>query len=200
MWVIKLGGALLRQGELRDWLEACAHTNALPCTIVVGGGALADCVRSAQARWGYDDHLAHELALDTMAMNAQMCRALVGDLPLNSTIVAGVAEAAVSCLWAPPRPWTDYPLPPDWSATSDSIALWLAHALEAEMLVLVKSIDPPIRSQSLVSLRQDAIVDDHFEVLYRQQPLPVTVLARSQVDLFYRARARGSMADFPLVE
>ena len=133
-------------------------------------------------------------------MARYMCQALVGALPLNSTIVAGAAAPAGTSLWAPPRPWTDYPLPPDWTATSDSIALWLAHVLEAEMLVLVKSIDTPLRSRSLALLRQDAIVDDHFEVLCRQQPLPVSVLARSQVDLFCRARARGSIADFPMIE
>ncbi len=69
-WVIKLGGALLAADELREWLTACsARAVAVRCVVVVGGGALADEVRALQRRHGFDDVLAHELALEAMRMH-----------------------------------------------------------------------------------------------------------------------------------
>lgn len=90
--VVKLGGSLLADpARLRAWLGRLAAGALGPCLIVPGGGPFADAVRNAQAALGFDDALAHRLALDAMGRMAEVFRALepglgiVSDLPMPSS-------------------------------------------------------------------------------------------------------------------
>jgi aspartokinase-like uncharacterized kinase len=63
--VVKLGGSVVRSGELTAWLDAIAAAPQ-PTIVVPGGGALADEVRACQERLGFGDASAHRMALLAM--------------------------------------------------------------------------------------------------------------------------------------
>ena len=137
--VIKLGGSHASGPHIRDWLAAIA-ADAHRIVIVPGGGPFADAVRRAQASMGFDDRAAHDMAL--MAM-AQFGRALQS---LNPALRLAATRAAISRafregkvpVWSPEPMAQLAHLPESWDLTSDSLAAWLACALGAGELVLVK--------------------------------------------------------------
>ena len=188
-WIVKLGGAMLLADELPAWLSACsASASEGPrCVIVAGGGALADQVRALQARWGFDDRAAHELALATMRLNARLLQSLAPRLA--SCEVQLEAELANyrsgALLWRPPEPFAPVALPASWAVTSDSIALWLAQVLSARALLLVKSLAPAqLQATSAASLAAAGVVDSHFPVLLAATPLPVRLISKANVAEF----------------
>jgi dihydroneopterin aldolase len=172
--VLKLGGAQARGGRLTDWLGAIAR---FPGRIVVvpGGGPFADAVRATQAEIGFDDAAAHEMAL--MAMS-QFGRALASLAPgfaladsedaLREALARGVAP-----IWSPGRMALAAGLPASWELTSDSLAAWLAGALGAERLILVKHGEPA----GAAELARRGVVD----------PLFPAFLARSRARAFLAA-------------
>ena len=52
--VVKLGGSIVRSGQLAPWLETIAAAPA-PIVVVPGGGALADEVRDCQQQLGFGE-------------------------------------------------------------------------------------------------------------------------------------------------
>jgi 5-(aminomethyl)-3-furanmethanol phosphate kinase len=137
--IVKLGGSLASGPYLKDWLAAIA-AEAGKIVIVPGGGSFADAVRSAQVQIGFDDSAAHAMAL--MAM-AQFGRAL---LSLNPALRLAASRSAIFRalnddkvpVWSPEPMAQAAALPETWDLTSDSLAAWLAGALGASRLVLVK--------------------------------------------------------------
>lgn len=199
IWVVKLGGALHRAAELPAWLAACAGADdcARRCVVVTGGGALADEVRALQARWHFDDQLAHALALDTMRMNARLLQGLAPDLMPCSALHADQLPPRGPCggwLWSPPRSFAPRQLPASWSVTSDSIALWLAQALGAQAVLLVKSVVVEcLPSARAVSLAAEGVVDAFFPQLLAQGEVSVRLLGKTAVDDFKRHLEAGTL-------
>jgi 5-(aminomethyl)-3-furanmethanol phosphate kinase len=137
--IVKLGGSHANGPHIKDWLAAIA-AEAGGIVIAPGGGPFADAVRSAQASIGYDDSAAHAMAL--MAM-AQFGRALMSLNPAlritasRSAILRALRDGKVP-VWSPETMARAAELPETWALTSDSLAAWLAGALGASRLVLVK--------------------------------------------------------------
>jgi 5-(aminomethyl)-3-furanmethanol phosphate kinase len=137
--IVKLGGSHATGPHIKDWLAAIA-AEAGAIAIVPGGGPFADTVRTAQAGIGYDDRAAHAMAL--MAM-AQFGAALTS---LNPALRPAASRAAIRRalkerkvpVWSPEPMARAAALPETWELTSDSLAAWLAGALGAGRLVLVK--------------------------------------------------------------
>jgi len=137
--VVKLGGSHASGPHIKEWLTAIA-AEAGAIVVVPGGGLFADAVRSAQASMGFDDGAAHAMAL--MAM-AQFGRALQS---LNPALRLAASRSAISRalkdgnvpVWSPEPMARAAALPETWELTSDSLAAWLAGALGAGRLVLVK--------------------------------------------------------------
>lgn len=199
IWVVKLGGALHHAAELPAWLAACAGAadGALRCVVVTGGGALADEVRALQARWHFDDSLAHALALDTMRLNARLLQGLAPDLMPCAMLHADDLPARGPCggwLWSPPRHFAPRQLPASWSVTSDSIALWLAQVLGARAVLLVKSQAPErLPSTRAESLAAEGVVDAFFPQLLAQSEVPARLLDKTAVDDFTRHLKAGTL-------
>jgi len=85
--VVKLGGSLLADPErLRARLRRLAAGADGPCLIVPGGGPFADAVRAAQGALGFDDALAHRLALDAMGRMAEVFLDLEPELRIERTL------------------------------------------------------------------------------------------------------------------
>jgi aspartokinase-like uncharacterized kinase len=137
--IVKLGGSHATGPHLKDWLTAIA-TEAGSIAIVPGGGPFADAVRTAQASMGYDDRAAHAMALMAMAQFGSALQSLNPALTLaasRSAILRALKDGKVP-VWSPEPMTRAAALPETWDLTSDSLAAWLAGALGAGSLVLIK--------------------------------------------------------------
>lgn len=161
--VVKIGGSLLGAARLDRIMEMLiGHPGRI--VVVAGGGLFADAVRSAQARLGFGDTLAHRLAIDAMGHVG----AILAERFPKLAVVPGVSEVGPAH-WAGRIPvWTGadvrdghHDIPESWSVTSDSLALWLARALGAARVVLVKSLDAP-PAGGWVEWVQAGLVDKAF--------------------------------------
>jgi 5-(aminomethyl)-3-furanmethanol phosphate kinase len=165
MWVIKLGGSLGMAVELQPWLSVIADTPGPSRVVVPGGGPFADAVRAAQERWGFDDRIAHRMALLAMHQYGLMLTGFQPKLQPAETIDAIQTECASGHVPV----WLPYAMvakrdeiEASWELTSDSLALWLAKELGAERLILVKSAVLPREPTRVGSLVREAILDRAF--------------------------------------
>lgn len=146
--VVKLGGSLVGDPALTPLLAALAGRGA-PLVLVAGGGPLADGVRALQPRLGLSDAACHRMAILAMEQTAHAFADLAPGLALAAT-PAEIAQAHAqgrAALWLPAAmALAARDLPESWELTSDSLAAWLAHALSATRLTLVKSAPAPTGS------------------------------------------------------
>jgi aspartokinase-like uncharacterized kinase len=137
--IVKFGGSHATGPHIKEWLTAIA-AEAGSIAIVPGGGPFADAVRTAQASMGYDDRAAHLMALMAMAQFGCALQSLNPALSLaasRSAIRRALEERKVP-VWSPEQMARAAALPETWDLTSDSLAAWLAGALGASCLVLIK--------------------------------------------------------------
>ncbi len=137
--IVKLGGSHATGPHLKTWLAAIA-AEAGSIAIVPGGGPFADAVRASQASMGFDDPAAHAMALMAMAQFGCALQSLNPALRLaasGSAILRALKDGKVP-VWSPEPMARAAALPETWDLTSDSLAAWLAGALGASSLVLVK--------------------------------------------------------------
>ncbi|ODA68802.1 Amino acid kinase family protein [Methyloligella halotolerans] len=191
--VVKLGGSVVRSGDLEAWLNAIAGA---PCPVVVvpGGGALADEVRATQSALGFGDPAAHRMAL--LAMD-QLAWAVAG---LRPDFTVGDSETALLesldqnrvAVWAPAAHVANRPeIAPSWTITSDSLALWLAGRLAATRCYVVKSIERRQRVTSAAALAGEGIVDEAFPDMLRAAGVPTFLLGKGDQQDFATALASG---------
>lgn len=166
MWVVKLGGSLLGTPALKGWLDAFAQFGNGKIVIVPGGGVFADAVRDAQAKTGIDDATAHQMALVAMDQYATLMASLNRDLFIASSVLGMKALCLQNkaIIWKPSAMvLADKDLPMSWDLTSDSLAAWLATKLNAQHLLVVKSILPSHTEKIEVKdLMLDGVVDSYF--------------------------------------
>jgi hypothetical protein len=141
--VIKLGGGVLAHPEQNDAalkiVEATARERAV--LVVPGGGLFADAVREADRRFQPGNSAAHWMAVLAMDQHAHLIAARLN----HGVVVTGAQEAAAAVdsgtipVLAPYR-WLREadPLPHSWDVTSDSIAAWVAGAVGARRVLLIK--------------------------------------------------------------
>ncbi|MGZ8183516.1 MAG: amino acid kinase family protein [Methylobacter sp.] len=163
--VIKLGGSLSRSDTLVSGLNAVEKNyRGRAVVIVPGGGAFADQVRLAQQHWQFDDNTAHHMALLAMQQMALMFKGLKPGFAFAHTVraIQDQLDRQKTVIWSPDIIELDNAgIEASWDITSDSLAAWLAKALSATELILVKSaaIDANL---SLQQLAEQGIVDKAF--------------------------------------
>nr|WP_205741588.1 aspartate kinase [Hansschlegelia quercus] len=135
-YVVKLGGSLLASPALDALLGTAAAHGAI---VVPGGGPFADAVRIAQAERGFGEAAAHAMAILAMEQTAFLLADRAPAFALCATREGFANAAGRPTIWCPAAMALDADLPRSWDVTSDSLALWLATALGAPGLVLVKS-------------------------------------------------------------
>ena len=170
--VVKLGGGLLAYPAYFDSaLEAIRDAaDAQRLLIVPGGGLFADTVRRVDRQFRLSGDAAHWMAVLAMDQHAH----LVVSRLAGSVLVADPGEAAAALdaarlpVLAPSR-WLGAadPLPHTWDVTSNSIAAWVAGAVRARRLVLVKPPGAPARDS----------VDGYFHRALPAHVTPVIVPA-----------------------
>ena len=182
MWVVKIGGSVMGDPLLPEWLALLARLGGGRVTVVCGGGGLADEVRRVQARWGIDDLSAHNMAVLAMAQNAWLAHGLQPALELAATEaeIRRVLHAGRVAVWLPFE-WvrSQASEQTNWGTTSDSIALDLARTLNAERLVVVKSceIDP---SLTLDQLGEAGVLDARFAATARSAAFPIDIVHKAE--------------------
>ncbi len=155
--VVKLGGGMLRRPALLqpvlDAIAGAARRRRL--LVVPGGGPFADAVRAADAAFALGDDVAHWMAVLATDQLAHLVASRLAGAALAESL--GGIEAAHRAGRVPvlaPYRWLREadPLPHSWAVTSDSVAAWVAGAVGARRLVLVKP----------AGARGDRLVDDQF--------------------------------------
>jgi aspartokinase-like uncharacterized kinase len=170
--VVKLGGSLAGDPRLDVWGRLFAAATR-PLLIVPGGGSFADAVRHAQPETGFSDRAAHRMAILAMA---QYGEALADRfrLPVVAT-ESDVAALRGAAVWSPLATALDDPrLPATWDLTSDSIAAWLAAAIRAPGLLLVKQTLPRVLGTAH-DATQAGLTDPLFPAYAEQLSCPVWI-------------------------
>lgn len=143
--IIKIGGSLAQSPALPQLMDTASQLAQRHRLVVLpGGGPFADLVRG-QCRWNdLSDRAAHWMAIAAMDQFGY----LLADLCENSQTVRDFSSAAQTARAGRLPVLLPYgsmlaadPLPNSWDVTSDSIAAWLAGAMQAMRLVLLKSVD-----------------------------------------------------------
>jgi 5-(aminomethyl)-3-furanmethanol phosphate kinase len=143
--VVKVGGGILAiQGALDGVARAvellAGRTRLL---VVPGGGPFADAVRAADRAHALGADAAHWMAV--LAMNQYAY--LLAERMRGARVVECVDDGDGVPILAPYRWLRDAdPLPHSWDVTSDSIAAWIAGAVGARRLILVKPARAPLAS------------------------------------------------------
>jgi len=162
--VVKLGGSLLSSPRLADLLDVLARIGD-PLVVVPGGGPFADTVRDIQPQIGLSDAAAHHMAILGMEQTAIALADIEPRLALCAD-PAAIAEAHAqgrAALWQPVlMALTDPDLPNSWDVTSDSLAVWLAIALGAARLTLIKAVPAIPAPEHWVA---DGLVDRYFPLI-----------------------------------
>ncbi len=141
--VIKIGGGLLGvPGALEAVTSAVARMRGRePLVVVPGGGPFADAVREVDRARRVSPQTAHWMAILAMDQYAHLlAEHIAGSVVVEEpgAVAARLAAGEIAIL-APSR-WMRAadPLPHSWDVTSDSVAVYVAVALDARRLVLVK--------------------------------------------------------------
>lgn len=140
--VVKVGGSLAHSSSLEQWLGAIASGRGRT-VVVPGGGPFAEQVRTTQQQAGFDDTVAHRMALLAMEQYGLMlCGLRPGLVPAGSLAsIRSALHAEEIPVWMPSTMVSsDLSIPQTWDVTSDSLAAWLATRLDATELAMIKSI------------------------------------------------------------
>ena len=185
--VVKLGGGLARVAGGLDAAGAAVSRAARhrPLLVVPGGGALADAVRAAESELTLSSAAAHWMAILAMDQYAYAVTcALPQGVVVHDLAEIGQALAAGQVPVLAPYRWmlaADV-LPHRWEITSDSIAAFIAGALDADLLVLLKPLGGPV----------EALVDPCFQEV-APRGLKVVVLGSSELGRLEDIVARRGM-------
>lgn len=173
--VVKLGGSLLSwprvNQELMNWLALNSLEQNL---VIVGGGERVDRLRLEQHALRLTDEECHWLAIDQMSQNANRFAESLGLPVWTASLEERCPPASLTSTWLvdlQPLLRSLDSLPHSWQITSDSIAAWYAHEVQASALVLLKSRSPEPHEtrhpSSLAAAKQpdeggESLVDPRF--------------------------------------
>jgi 5-(aminomethyl)-3-furanmethanol phosphate kinase len=174
--VVKIGGGLTAvPGALEAACTGVARLGrSRPVIVVPGGGPFADGVRDFQQRIGASDEAAHWMAILAMDQFAQVLAeriegAVLVEEPGTLGSVLGSGSVVVLAVYRWMRAADVFPH--SWTVSSDSIAAFIAGAVDAEHLVLIKP----------VSGERGDLVDPGFATAL-PMGLPWTVLAWNELE------------------
>jgi aspartokinase-like uncharacterized kinase len=170
--VLKIGGSLITVSkDLISYLIE-ARVDAL---VVPGGGPFADTVRHYTGH--LDETAAHWIAI--LAMNQYGFYLAAPELEVVEDI--STIKKGISILLPFKTLYENDPLPHSWIVTSDSIAGWVAHQLNAN-LVIATDVDGIMLANKLVSrieapeLREETCVDAFLPHLLDMHNLNCTIV------------------------
>lgn len=145
--VVKVGGSLLAWDELPDRLRALLHSRRVERPIiVVGGGAIVDCIRELDSVYRLGEVRAHQLAMRGLELTAHVLADLIAELQLvddTESLETAWERGRFPLLNIGRILAADQSVDQNWSVTSDSLAARIAARLQARELLLLKSTPIP---------------------------------------------------------
>jgi dihydroneopterin aldolase len=199
--VIKVGGSCAAALDLRGWIASIASC-AGRVALVPGGGPFADAVRAAQPAMRFDDVAAHHMALLAMEQFGRALASFDNRLSLvdsATTLRRRLREGKVP-VWLPVRmALAAVDVPPSWDVTSDSLAVWLAGAIGARRLLLMKQVElppDPVRADELV---RRGVVDKAFAGFLAASGVAAFIVGPADHMAIAAAVCDGSPAGTPIV-
>jgi 5-(aminomethyl)-3-furanmethanol phosphate kinase len=153
--VVKVGGSLLEfPTYFTATMSAIDAMRERRILVVPGGGPFAELVRKVDSQYSLGDDTAHWMAVLAMDQYAHLIASRLGRSVLVRTASEIAAAIPDNVPVLEPSCWLREadPLPHSWSVTGDSIAAWVARAIGARRLVLIKA----------PHAAGDLLVDDHF--------------------------------------
>lgn len=198
MWVIKIGGSVTHFHNLKKWLELVAKHGDGQVIIVPGGGVFADAVRTFQTQINTETHLnltdgtAHQLAIYAMDQMARSFVALQPELVLakNALEIAERSWQHRGMVWLPSEMLlsdmtnASQDVAETWDVTSDTLAAWLAHHIEATHLLVIKSVEDLASAPHCQELTARGVLDASFCQYSQAASFNTWVLHHNAVGLF----------------
>lgn len=186
--VVKLGGSLIREGLLERNLEVLDRLSEKHGIVVVlGGGEIADAVRSFDSRYGLPDSEAHWKAVEAMEMNAEMAAGLLDraetvETPGEAASLAGTGSIP---FLLPSTFLREIEHEQSWELTSDSIAALAAEELDAGKTVVVTDVDGIFKDGELLEEAgiqeldemDETCVDSLFPGIVERSGVPAAVVS-----------------------
>ena len=144
--VIKVGGSLAETPEeLRALcVELCQIAKEYAFVVVPGGGRFADAVREFDKKYALPPVVSHRMAILAMDQYGLVLSHLIPEsCCLNGfKEVKSIREAKKVPVFLPSKlMFRDNSLEASWDVTSDSIAVYIAHRLHAERVILVTDVN-----------------------------------------------------------
>ncbi len=176
-YVLKISGHLMRYPDILRQLVITLYeiyqSNTALIALVPGGSEFADLVKDLQARVGFNDDIAHWMAIKAMEVYGSYISNAFPDIIKEVTNLREVMEKQGKIPLIMPyeviRRFDE--LPHSWSVTSDSIALYLTYKLSFDMTILAKVIDgialngKIVRRIRVIELKDMDIVDTYIKAL-----------------------------------
>ncbi len=171
--VVKVGGSLAPHIiEIMPVLRASPRT----LLIVPGGGRFADAIRQVAV----NDDAAHWMAVAAMEQYGWMLAS--NGLPTTDHLAAPQTTSVLLPYLVMRK---SDPLPHSWNVTSDTIAAWVAKALDTDLLVL-KSVDGimvhGVLKESLTGPVESDSVDSCFIPFVIKNKIPTHVLNGTHIN------------------
>ncbi|WP_365907203.1 delta 1-pyrroline-5-carboxylate synthetase [uncultured Methanobrevibacter sp.] len=133
--VVKIGGSLFPEHaiSLADKLKG---TNSM---IILGGGEFANLIRKYDLDYHFSDEISHNTAIECMGILSKLVNDKVKSTKLAYTLEE--AKEIVNSGFTPIFIVSDFlrnedPFECSWEVTSDSIAAYVAHSLNANLLIV----------------------------------------------------------------
>ncbi|MFX1603819.1 MAG: hypothetical protein ACFFCK_10065 [Promethearchaeota archaeon] len=182
--VIKIGGSLAKSPEeLRALMQSIEDLSSRHTLVIVpGGGPFADNVRELQGALNASDASAHWMAILAMEQFGELLSQYTPKLEVfrGREVLEMMAKERSFILQPYRLIRTKDELPHTWNVTSDSIAVWVAILVDADLVVLAKSTDEfhnlyespggsgarPLEIDGIRSLVKNRIVDSYVPMVY----------------------------------
>lgn len=195
MWVVKIGGSLEAAPGLPALLALLSGYGHSGVVIAPGGGRFADRVRAGQRATGMDDATAHRLAIGAMEQYAALLCGMEPRLhPTSDTSeISGAGGESAVPVWLPAKLLADEPgIPAHWKVTSDSLALWFAGKINAQALILVKSV--PNKTNDAQALAATGYLDEYFpEMMKKTDVDTIACIGINEQETLKQALASGTI-------
>lgn len=173
--------------ELMNTILMLIRDRNIDFVIVPGGSIFADTVKELQIKIGINDDAAHWMAIKAMEVYGLFLKSFIPkaiDID-NIDNIYRVINSGFIPIVMPYKILREYDnLPHSWDITSDSISIYLAHLLNANIVALGKMVDGITDSSGKIleilnidelPLYARDIVDNYTHILAKKFRIPIAI-------------------------
>lgn len=134
-WVVKIGGSLFPEDAIKV-AKALKGTDSL---IIIGGGEFANLIRKYDNLLNLSSEVTHKTAIDSMDILAKLVNDKVDSSKIANSITEAkqIANEGFNPILLTSNILNEYdPFESSWDVTSDSIAAYISHLLNAKLLIV----------------------------------------------------------------